>query len=212
MKYPPRHHQEASFDNVIEVVKNYPFGTLISVKHNKPFITHIPLVYEPKEGDYGKLVAHIDASNPQVTTLVDGADVTTVFYGPDCYISPSVYSTRQLPTWNYIFAHLKGKVRLLRDKESVKKTMVRMTRFLEGENPKYTLDYDDSRMERLVDYIVGFEIKIDHWEGKFKFSQDKLKKDRELAKEELIRSQKKDVSAFVKRIFENHENAQKTSS
>ncbi len=209
MKYPPRHHQESDFNNVLEVVKNYPFGTLITVKEQEPLITHIPIVFEQDGSVYGKLVAHIDKFNPQVATLTNGAMVTAVFYGPDCYISPSVYSTRQLPTWNYIFAHLKGSVTLLTDKETVKRTMVRMTSFLEGENPKYELSQDDSRMEGLIDYIVGFEIEITAWEGKFKFSQDKQKKDRELAKQELIRSQKKDISAFVDRIYDNHRNAQK---
>ncbi|WP_273565921.1 FMN-binding negative transcriptional regulator [Maribacter halichondriae] len=210
MKYPPQHHQEASFKNVLEVVKNYPFATLVTAKNDTPFITHIPIVYEDDGSTHGKLVAHIDKYNPQVETLTHGAIVTSVFYGPDCYISPSTYSTKQLPTWNYIFAHLKGKVTLLTDKESVKHTMVRMTSFLEGENPKYELALDDPRMDALVDYIVGFEIEITHWEGKFKFSQDKLKKDQELAKHELIRSQKKDVSNFVDSIFKNHENAQKS--
>lgn len=211
MKYPPLHHQEADFVNVIDVVKNYPFGTLVTVKDQEPLITHIPIVYEDDGSDYGKLVAHIDKYNPQVGSLTDGALVTAVFFGPDCYISPSVYSTRQLPTWNYIFAHLKGRIKLLKDKESVKRTMVRMTAFLEGQNPKFVLLQDDTRMEAMIDYIVGFEIEITGWEGKFKFSQDKLKKDQDLAKKELIQSQRKDVAAFVERIFENHKNAQKAS-
>lgn len=211
MKYPPQHHQEKGFKNIIEVAKNYPFSTLVTVKDNAPLITHIPIIYEEDGSKYGKLVAHIDKYNPQVETLTNGANVTAIFYGPDCYISPSIYTTRQLPTWNYIFAHLKGTVKLLSNKESVKETMVRMTSFLEGENPKYILDQDDSRMDSLVDYIIGFEIEITHCEGKFKFSQDKLKKDQELAKQELIRSQKKDITAFIAQIFENHKNAHKSS-
>ena len=210
MNYPPQHHQESDFQNVIEVVKNYPFATLVTARNNKPLITHIPIVYEVDGSKYGKLVAHIDKYNPQVATLTNGTTVTSIFYGPDCYISPSTYSTKQLPTWNYIFAHLMGKITLLADKESVKKTMVRMTSFLECDNPNYVLSQDDPRMDALVDYIVGFEIEITHWEGKFKFSQDKHKKDQELAKQVLIASQKKDVSTFVEQIFENHKNAQKS--
>lgn len=210
MKYPPKHHQESSFENVLEVVKNYPFATLITARNDEPYITHIPIVYEADGSNYGKLVAHIDKYNPQVKTLTEGTIVTAVFQGPDCYISPSTYSTKQLPTWNYIFAHIKGKIKLLRDRERVKETMVRMTSFLEGSSPKYVLSMDDPRMDAMVDYIVGFEIEITQWEGKFKFSQDKLKKDQELAKVELIKSQRKDVSEFVERIFENHRNAQKS--
>ncbi len=212
MKYPPPHHQERNFDSVITVAKNYPFATMVTVHKNLPLITHIPMIYEADGSKYGKLVAHIDKYNPQASALKDGTVATSIFYGPDCYISPSVYSTKQLPTWNYIFAHLTGTVRLLTEKEMVKQTMVRMTAFLEGENPKYVLEQDDPRMERLVDYILGYEIEITEWEGKFKFSQDKLKKDQELAKQTLIKSQKRDVSQFVERIFQNHENAQHRSS
>ncbi len=211
MEYPPKHHQESAFKNVVEVVKNYPFGTLVTVKGHAPLITHIPMVYEADGSKFGKLVAHIDRYNPQVATLTEGAPATAVFYGPDCYISPSVYSTRQFPTWNYIFAHLQGRVRLLKDKDSVKRTMVRMTSFLEGENPKYVLSPDDARMDSLVDYIVGFEIELTQWEGKFKLSQDKVKKDRELAKQALIESQKKDVTGFIEGIFAKHENARDRS-
>ncbi len=212
MKYPPQHHQERNFKSVIDVAKKYPFATMVTVHNNQPLITHIPIIYEADGSKFGKLVAHIDKYNPQTATLKDGTIATSIFYGPDCYISPSVYTTEQLPTWNYIFAHLTGTVRLLTDKESVKQTMVRMTAFLEGENPKYKLQQDDPRMDRLVDYIVGFEIEITGWEGKFKFSQDKLKKDQLLAKQRLIESQKRDVTQFVERIFQNHENAQRTSS
>lgn len=211
MKYPPPHHQETEFSNVVEVVKHYPFATLITVKDNSPLVTHIPMVYEQDGSRFEKLVAHIDKFNPQVETLINGAATTSIFQGPNCYISPSVYNTKQLPTWNYIFAHLKGTVNLLTDTKQVKETMVRMTSFLEGENPRYVLKQDNPRMESLVNYIVGFEIRITHWEGKFKLSQDKLKKDMELAKQELIHSQQRDIATFLDRIIQNHENGQKTS-
>lgn len=209
MKYPPQHHQEKDVKNVIEVARNYPFGTFITVKNNEPLITHIPMIYEYDGSEYGKLVAHIDKYNPQAETLFDGANVTAIFYGPDCYISPSLFSTSKLPTWNYVCAHLKGTIHLLKNKENVRETIVSMTSFLEGENPKYVLEKNNPVMNSLLDYIIGFEIKITNCEGKFKFSQDKTKKDQEIAKQELIRSQQKDVSAFIANIFENHKNASK---
>ncbi len=204
MKYPPKHHQEQNFQNILTVLKQYPFGTLISVTDSTPYITHIPLIYEEDESDYGKLVAHIDKYNPQVNTLVNGAQVTSVFYGPDCYISPSVYSTRQLPTWNYIIVHIKGIIKRYTDPETVKKTMIRMTDFLEGPKASYRLLPEDPKMQAAINYIVGFEIQITGWEGKFKFSQDKLKRDQELARNALIKSQKRDISSFLDKIFEHH--------
>ncbi|MBG44603.1 MAG: transcriptional regulator, partial [Aequorivita sp.] len=47
-----------------------------------------------------------------------------------------------------------------------------------------------------------FEIEITEWEGKFKLSQDKIPQDYENAKEELIKKSRKDVSAFIDKIYE----------
>lgn len=204
MNYPPKHHQEQNYKNVITVLKQYPFGTLVTVHNNQPLITHIPLIYEDDGSEFGKLVAHIDKYNPQVETLTNGTEATAIFYGPDCYISPNVYSTTQLPTWNYIIVHLKGTIKRYQDTNTVKSTLVRMTDFLEGDTSNYKLTEDNPRMEAAINYIVGFEMHITHWEGKFKFSQDKLKRDQALAKQALINSQQKDITAFLDAIFEAH--------
>ena len=76
-----------------------------------------------------------------------------------------------------------------------------MTKFLEGDAQKFNLKKDDSRMERLIDYIQAFEIEPTHWEGKFKLSQDKNVQDFENAKQELKRSSEKDVSTFIEKIY-----------
>ncbi len=151
-----------------------------------------------------KLVAHIDRNNPQLETLTENAEVTVVFKGPDTYISPSVYTTPQLPTWNYIIVHVTGKLKLIHEPEAVKQTMIGMTEFLEGEEQKFILKKDDPRMERLINYIQAFEIEITNWEGKFKLSQDKNAQDFENAKEELIKKSRKDVSGFVNGVYKSN--------
>ncbi len=196
--YPPPHHQSHDIEKMISVIKHFPLGILITAKDGKPFVTHIPIIYNETTK---KLVAHIDRSNPQVETLKDGDEVTLVFKGPDTYISPSVYTTPHLPTWNYIIVHITGTVKLINEPESVKQTMVDMTEFLEGEAQKFILKNDDSRMERLINYIQAFEIEITDWEGKFKLSQDKIPKDFENAKEELIKKSRKDISGFINNIY-----------
>ena len=109
--YPPKHHQSTDIQKMIKVIKAYPFGMLISVLNGLPLITHIPIIYNETSG---KLVAHIDKYNPQVTTLTNNSKVTVVFRGPDTYISPSVYTTKQLPIWNYIIVHIKGNITLIK--------------------------------------------------------------------------------------------------
>ncbi|WOD44457.1 FMN-binding negative transcriptional regulator [Hwangdonia lutea] len=197
MNYPPKHHQENNINHLIEVIKTYPLATVISVKNNAPFISHLPLIYN----DNGKLVGHIDKYNPQAELLNNNNVVTLIFSGPQCYISPSVYSTAQLPTWNYIKVHVKGTVTAVTDEEKVKQSLVDMASFLEAPDHKYQLKMDDPRMHGLINYIKGFEIDITHWEGKFKLSQDKNKTDMTQAKWELIRANKASIETFLSKVF-----------
>lgn len=196
--YPPPHHQSHDIEKMISVIKKFPLGILVTAKDGNPFVTHIPFIYNETSK---KLVAHIDRNNPQMETLNDGAEVTVVFKGPDTYISPSIYTTPQLPTWNYIIVHLTGKLNLIDEPEAVKQTMVDMTEFLESEAQNFILKKDDPRMDRLIAYIQTFEIEITNWEGKFKLSQDKIPQDFENAKEELKRNSQKDVSMFIEEIY-----------
>ncbi len=198
--YPPPHHQSEDREKMISVIRAFPFGTLVTAAEGEPYITHIPIIYDEKTG---RLVAHIDAMNPQVHTLTEGATATVVFKGPDCYISPSAYSTEQLPTWNYIIVHITGIVHTIDDPDAVKQTMIDMTAFLEGENPRYVLDKDNPKMDRLVNYIKAFEIEITNWEGKFKLSQDKNPEDFELAKGALKNQARKDWDSFIDAIYTN---------
>lgn len=197
MNYPPQRHQDNDRDHLIEVIKTYPLATVISVANNTPYITHLPLILEGNN----KLVGHIDKFNPQAELLQNTNDVTLIFSGPQCYISPSIYTTKQLPTWNYINVHLKGNVTRITDANTIKQSMVDMTSFLEAPQHKYSLDINDERMGKFVNYIEGFEIDITHWEGKFKLSQDKKPKDTENARNELIRANQESIKVFLDRVF-----------
>ena len=196
--YPPPHHQSQDKQKMISVMKAYPFATLVSVLEGKPLITHIPIIYN--EGS-GKLVAHIDKYNPQVTTLQKGAEVTVIFKGPDTYISPSVYTTKQLPTWNYIIVHITGTITLINDPSDAKDTMIAMTEFMEGTEQKFVLEKESPRMQRSIKYIQAFDITITSWEGKFKLSQDKNEQDQENAKLELIKKHGEDITTFINDIY-----------
>jgi transcriptional regulator len=182
---------------MIEVIKIYPLATLISVKNNKPLITHLPLIYN----ETGNLIGHIDIYNPHAELLKDDNDITIIFSGPQCYISPSIYTTTQLPTWNYIKVHLIGTVKAIESIEALKQSIITMTEFLEAPDHKYVLEPDNKRMEGALDYIKMFEITIDNWEGKFKLSQDKKPRDIENARAELVRANQASVEGFLRKVF-----------
>lgn len=196
MKYPPQQHQDDNHEHMIEVIKTYPLATVISVKDNLPLISHLPLIYED-----GKLIGHLDKYNPQAELLKDSHEVTVIFSGPQCYISPSIYGTTQLPTWNYIMVHLNGNAKEISDPEAIKQSMVDLTSFLEAPNHKYRLTMDNPRMAQFIGYVKGFEIDITHWEGKFKLSQDKKPSDMESARNELIRANQENIKTFLDQVF-----------
>ena len=198
MNYPPKHHQEDNTTHMIDVIKTYPLATIISVDKNVPYITHLPLIYREEDG---KLIGHIDKYNPQAELLKNDNDITIIFSGPQCYISPSIYTTTQLPTWNYIKVHLKGKVKSIESRDTLKESLIIMTSFLEAPEHKYVLEADNPRMEGALDYIKMFEISIDSWEGKFKLSQDKKSIDLNKAKTELIKSNQASIKDFLNRVF-----------
>ena len=197
MNYPPKIHQDSNINHLIEVIKTYPLATLISVENNLPFITHLPLIYN----DAGKLIGHIDKQNPQAALLKNNAPITVLFSGPQCYISPSIYTTTQLPTWNYIKVHLSGTVTANPSKEALKESLIKMTEFLEQPHHKYVLEANNQRMLGALDYIDLFEITITAWEGKFKLSQDKNPQDIANARAELLRTNQERIAQFLNHIF-----------
>ena len=197
MKYPPKIHQDSNRNHLIEVIKTYPLATIISVKNNTPLITHLPLIYNAK----GQLIGHIDKQNPQAALLKNNAPITVLFSGPQCYISPSIYTTTQLPTWNYIKVHIQGTVNGNPSKKALKDSLIAMTEFLEQPQHKYVLEPNNQRMLAALDYIDLFEITITAWEGKFKLSQDKNPQDMANARAELLRANQVSVETFLNRIF-----------
>lgn len=197
MNYPPKHHQDDNINHMIEVIKFYPLATIVSVKYDEPLITHLPLIYR----EDGKLIGHIDIYNPQTQLLRDDNKLTILFSGPQCYISPSVYETTQLPTWNYIKVHLKGTVKAIESKDTLMESLIKMTEFLEQPDHNYVLKPDNQRMLGNLDYIKMFEITINQWEGKFKLSQDKRAKDIENARLELIRANQESIKVFLDKVF-----------
>ena len=198
MNYPPKIHQDNNKAHLLEVIKTYPLATIISVDDGEPLITHLPLIY--READ-GKLIGHIDIYNPQAELLKNGNDLTAIFYGPQCYISPTVYESNHLPTYNYIRVHLKGTVCAIESVDALRSSLITMTEFLEGPEQKYVLEPDNTKMAHYINYIKMFEFTITHWEGKFKLSQDKKTQDMENAKQELIRTNQESIKRFLDSII-----------
>jgi len=186
-KYPPQRHLEDNADKLYRVIERFPFSTVISVQEDQPFVSHIPLILDRTRGHRGVLFGHVDKYNPHVNLLEGRRAVLAIFHGPNTYITPHIYETNQLPTWNSIVVQVRGRVCRMNNKDDLIRGLVGICEYADREPGAYRLSPQDPRIDTLIDFIVGFEIEIEDIIGRFKLSQDRQPVDREKAKEELIR-------------------------
>lgn len=135
--------------------------------------THAPVAVED-----GKLISHVSRGNPQWKDAP--CDVMVIAPGPETYISPSWYETkkrdqRAVPTWNYEAIHVWGKLRLIDDKARLRDIVDKLSQRHENNRPDPWAieDAPEEYIDRLLSFIVGFEITLDRVEGKRKLSQEK---------------------------------------
>ena len=108
-----------------------------------------------------------------------------VFPGPDAYITPSWYPSKQehgrvVPTWNYTVVHARGRVRFIEDADWLRNNVSQLTDKFEGRRaePWAVSDAPDRFIDMQLKAIVGFELEIASLEGKRKVSQNREAADR----------------------------------
>ena len=197
MRYPPKHHQENNQAHLEAIISKYGLGTLISTHANQVYTSHLPVILSTCKT---KLLTHIDAANPQNNTLTNGKNVTVIFNGPEAYISPATYASKQLPTWNYIRVHIKGNITEITNPNKVKESLVALSKHFEPPKSNALISLDDPRLNPLLPYIKSYAIKITSWEGKFKLSQDKSMEDQLLALQALLQNTPENSQEFIRQL------------
>ena len=183
--YPPKYYLENDKEKIYRVIETYSFATVISRTEDDIIVTQLPLILDRERGENGFLVGHMDRNNPH-NRYLDNEKIFVIFHGPNAYISPKVYQSSQLPTWNSISVHTKGVTRITEAEETTHDSMIKMVSFLEKGSDPFVLRKDDRKVKSLLGYVVGFEIEILEMIGRFKLSQNKDAIDKQLAKEHLI--------------------------
>ena len=174
--YIPGHFKWKDTEQVLEFIRQYPFGQLVS-GGQQPLVTHLPFVAR-KEGEELVLVSHMARENPQWQHLQD-QNVLVVFQHPHAYISPSWYShTVNVPTWNYLAVHCYGTIELIDDRAGAESIMYEM---FEAYDPTYIEQYralPENYTEKLYRGVVAFKIGVTDMQAKAKVSQNKPAEDR----------------------------------
>ena len=196
VRYPPARHVEQRLDRLLTTIGRYPFATVVSTCEGRLDASHIPMILDESTGPNGRLFGHLDAENPQAS-YIDGHEMLAIFQGPNAYISPHIYETDQLPTWNFVAVHVRGVVRVIRDRQEFITGLRSIPVHADRRPGAYRLDPQDRRIPLLINGIVGFYLEITEIEGRFKLSQDRDPADRAHASAELAEAAAGDQATFI---------------
>lgn len=178
--YVPDDFVEYDQDKIVDLTRRYPFAMLITTEQGEPYVTHLPLSYEPNEEGNGKVIGHMARSNPQWQHLAEGQRALVVFEGPHAYISPTWYQSPGVPTWNYAVVHLRGKAKLIEDADRLNTLLDDLINTHEPTLPRpWQENVPVDKQEMLLKMIVGFEIEVTDISAKFKLNQNRSAADRE---------------------------------
>ena len=148
------------------------FGTLAVNADDGPLLSHIPFALE-EDGTTADL--HLVRSNP-ILRLLDAKAVVAV-QGPDGYVSPDWYGVEdQVPTWNYISVHLRGRLeRLPQDHmhDMLDRQSAHFEAMLTPKVPWTTDKMTPDVLERMMRQIVPCRLHIDDIQGTWKLNQNK---------------------------------------
>lgn len=184
-------YQDTRLENVKRVVERFPLALIVSRDDAQWSASHIPLFWRSGAGE--QLFGHVDAANPQFD-LERPIPVYVTFFGPNAFIPPEAYVSRQLPTWNYVSVHVEGTLTVEQDVrknlELIRETAVRLS----GAPSQFRVEDSDPRVQRWIHSVRGLSIEITRFEGRFKLSQDKSPEDVRAAADYLRQEQARPLS------------------
>lgn len=108
--YMPSYFKEEDIEILKEFIQDNSSCVLITYNDTDFYISHLNLQVK---ADYERvmLAGSLEKASIPAAHLQKNPNAIAIFRGPHSYISPSWYQTpHSVPTWNYMVAHLYGKV------------------------------------------------------------------------------------------------------
>ena len=177
--YLPAHFEESRVEILHNLMRAFPLATVVTLSADGLNANHIPFLLSQEPGPFGTLRGHIARSNPMFSDLVQDVETLAVFHGPDSYITPSWYATKQehgkvVPTWNFAVVHAYGTLRVVDDAVWVRTLVEALTTQQEApfSEPWSVSDAPHGFVDQRLGAIVGIEMVITKLIGKWKVSQN----------------------------------------
>jgi transcriptional regulator len=186
MTYLPTHFEETDTATLHALVGAYPLATWVVLHQGELLVNHIPFLLDADRGEYGTLVGHVARANPVWQALAAGATSVAVFTGPQAYVSPNWYPSKHVhgkavPTWNYATVHAHGVPQAFDEPARLLALVTRLTQTHEAGQalPWQVADAPADYIASMLKAIVGIEIPVTRWVGKWKVSQNRPAADRQ---------------------------------
>jgi transcriptional regulator len=169
-------HFAADDAAVTELLSSRRAADLITMTEDGLVATFLPFLHDAAAGT---LRGHVARTNDQWKRPAIG-EALVIVHGPDAYVSPNWYASkaehgRVVPTWNYVTAHVYGRL-VVHDDPAWLDALVRelTDRHESGEPAPWSVDDAPERfVAGQLRAIVGVEIEISRIEAKVKMSQNR---------------------------------------
>jgi len=179
--YVPSHFKEDRPEVLRDIIRNTGLAVLVSMTPDGLLASHVPLLLDPEPAPYGTLIGHFARQNPHGrVTHPDAQESLAIFQGPEGYITPSWYATKQetgkvVPTWNYVAVHAYGRLQIIDDPDRLLAIVTRLTDRHESarHEPWAVSDAPADFVRGMLKGIVGFALPVSRLEGKVKMSQNR---------------------------------------
>ncbi|GIL41028.1 FMN-binding negative transcriptional regulator [Roseiterribacter gracilis] len=184
--YLPGHFKVEDKGAIHDAMRAYPFATLVTNGADGPFASHLPLLLDGDEGEFGTLLGHVAKANRhgRVPDSDEGVALV-IFHGPQTYISPSWYESKRehgkvVPTWNYVAIHAYARIERFDDPVRLHGVLTRLTDRHEAgaKEPWKVTDAPDAFIQQQMKAITGLSLRIERIEAKLKLSQNRPEADR----------------------------------
>ena len=169
-------HFAADDEAVHDLLANHGAADLVTMTPDGLVATMLPFVYDRSRN---VLLGHFARNNEHWQQTVIG-DALVIMRGPDSYISPAWYASKRehgrvVPTWNYLTAHVHGRMTVHDDPAWVEDVVRRLSDHHEAgrAEPWSVDDAPEKFVAGQLRAIVGVEIAITRIEAKFKVSQNR---------------------------------------
>ena len=175
--YIPKNNIQTNKKEIIDFIKRFSFGTIISSKNNMPIATHLPFIVSEIE-DKIILTSHFAKANDHWKDIEKGISLI-IFTEPHAYISPKNYERGfNVPTWNYISVHAYGHGEIIREFEKVYQLLENTIENYELEYKQHWNKLPQDFKTKMINGIVAFEINVTEIQAKEKLSQNKTVNER----------------------------------